>query len=137
VFGASLDFRLWLALVEEEMTELEAAINSEPKENILKEFSDVIYVSVPFTIMAKALHAANMLSNEDLTRVAAVTGRLDALDTYLNSTFTLNAIQEALRRVHLSNMSKLGEDGKPIRREDGKIMKGPNYQPPFLKDLVQ
>lgn len=32
--------------------------------------------------------------------------------------------------VHDSNMSKLGEDGKPIYREDGKVMKGPNYTPP-------
>ena len=43
---------------------------------------------------------------------------------------------QALRRVHQSNMSKLGEDGKPIKREDGKVLKGPNYQPPDLSDLV-
>ena len=42
---------------------------------------------------------------------------------------------EALTRVHRSNMSKLGPDRKPIRREDGKILKGPNYQPPYLDDL--
>jgi NTP pyrophosphatase (non-canonical NTP hydrolase) len=45
-------------------------------------------------------------------------------------------LEEALFRVHKSNMSKLGLDGKPIRREDGKILKGPNYQPPKLDDLV-
>jgi len=45
-------------------------------------------------------------------------------------------IEQALRRVHQSNMSKLGEDGKPIKREDGKVLKGPNYQPPDLSDLV-
>ena len=45
-------------------------------------------------------------------------------------------LDEALNRVHLSNMSKLGEDGKPIRREDGKILKGPNYKPPDLSDLI-
>ena len=44
-------------------------------------------------------------------------------------------LDEALNRVHLSNMSKLGEDGKPIRREDGKVLKGPNYKPPDLSDL--
>ena len=43
---------------------------------------------------------------------------------------------QALRRVHQSNMSKLGEDGKPVRRDDGKVLKGPNYQPPTLTDLV-
>jgi len=45
-------------------------------------------------------------------------------------------LEEAMRRVHRSNMSKLGEDGKPIYREDGKVLKGPNYQPPNLTDLV-
>ena len=44
-------------------------------------------------------------------------------------------LDEALDRVHKSNMSKLGEDGKPIYREDGKVLKGPNYQPPDLTDL--
>lgn len=45
-------------------------------------------------------------------------------------------LEEALCRVHKSNMSKLGLNGKPIRRNDGKILKGPNYQPPTLTDLV-
>jgi len=45
-------------------------------------------------------------------------------------------LDEALDRVHESNMTKLGEDGKPTRREDGKVLKGPNYQPPNLTDLV-
>ena len=38
--------------------------------------------------------------------------------------------------VHASNMSKLGADGKPIYREDGKILKGPNYCPPNLAPLL-
>ncbi|MET9119919.1 MazG nucleotide pyrophosphohydrolase domain-containing protein [Streptomyces sp. NPDC004528] len=38
--------------------------------------------------------------------------------------------------VHRSNMSKLGEDGKPIYREDGKVLKGPNYQPADLSEIV-
>jgi len=45
-------------------------------------------------------------------------------------------LDEALNRVHESNMSKLGENGQPIRRDDGKVLKGPNYQPPTLTDLV-
>jgi predicted HAD superfamily Cof-like phosphohydrolase len=36
---------------------------------------------------------------------------------------------EAYEEVHRSNMSKLGPGGKPIRREDGKALKGPNYAP--------
>ena len=44
-------------------------------------------------------------------------------------------LNTAMDRVHKSNMSKLGADGKPIRREDGKVLKGPNYEPPYLEDL--
>ena len=45
-------------------------------------------------------------------------------------------LDEALDRVHQSNMSKLGEDGKPIYRVDGKVLKGPRFKPPQLGDLV-
>ena len=45
-------------------------------------------------------------------------------------------LEEALDRIHKSNMSKLGLDDTPIRRSDGKVMNGPNYQPPNLSDLV-
>ena len=45
-------------------------------------------------------------------------------------------LDEAMFRVHQSNMSKLDEEGKPIYREDGKVLKGPNYKPPNLEDLV-
>ena len=44
-------------------------------------------------------------------------------------------MQEAFARVHKSNMSKL-VDGKPLKRADGKFLKGPNYQPPFLQDIA-
>ena len=44
-------------------------------------------------------------------------------------------LDTALKLVFESNMSKF-VDGKPLRREDGKILKGPNYQPPFLEDLL-
>jgi predicted HAD superfamily Cof-like phosphohydrolase len=45
-------------------------------------------------------------------------------------------LDEAVRRVHISNMSKLGVDGKPLKRPDGKVLKGPNYKKPVLSDLV-
>ena len=44
-------------------------------------------------------------------------------------------LDEALARVHRSNMSKL-VDGKPVKNEDGKVLKGPNYKPPYLTDLI-
>ena len=46
-------------------------------------------------------------------------------------------LDEALARVFESNLSKLDEQGNPIYREDGKVLKGPNYCPPDLKSLVK
>ena len=42
-----------------------------------------------------------------------------------------------MNRIFESNMSKLDEDGKPIYRDDGKVLKGPNYKAPSLSDLVK
>ena len=42
----------------------------------------------------------------------------------------------AFNRVHFSNMSKLGSNGSPIYRKDGKVTKGPNYKAPTLGDLI-
>ncbi len=45
-------------------------------------------------------------------------------------------IEEVFNEIQKSNMSKLGGDGKPIYREDGKVLKGPNYfEPDILKIL--
>ena len=46
-------------------------------------------------------------------------------------------LDTALERVHASNMSKLGDDGLPIKNAEGKVIKGPNYQYPDLNDLVE
>jgi predicted HAD superfamily Cof-like phosphohydrolase len=43
---------------------------------------------------------------------------------------------EAFNRVHISNMSKLDSEGKPIFRKDGKVMKGPNFKLPEFSDLI-
>ena len=46
-------------------------------------------------------------------------------------------IDDVVTIIHHSNMTKLGEDGKPILRAyDDKIMKGPNYQPPNLRPVL-
>ncbi|MBQ8436106.1 MAG: hypothetical protein IJX20_00495 [Alphaproteobacteria bacterium] len=44
-------------------------------------------------------------------------------------------MQEVFSRVHKSNMSKL-VNGKVLKRADGKFLKGPNYQPPYLQDIA-
>lgn len=45
-------------------------------------------------------------------------------------------IDEVFAEIQRSNMSKLGEDGEPIYREDGKVLKGPNYFKPNIKAIL-
>ena len=46
-------------------------------------------------------------------------------------------LDKCFKEVQRSNMSKLGKDGKPIFNEKGKVMKGPNYTPPNIKQFVE
>jgi predicted HAD superfamily Cof-like phosphohydrolase len=46
-------------------------------------------------------------------------------------------IEEVFNEIQRSNLSKLGEDGKPIYREDGKVLKGPNYFKPNFKKILE
>ena len=79
------------------------------------------------------------LANDDLVET------LDALidlQYVLDGAFLSFGMQEvktpAFDEVHRSNMSKLGADGKPIRREgDGKVMKGPNYFKPDMAQFIK
>ncbi|QBA64693.1 nucleoside triphosphate pyrophosphohydrolase family protein [Muriicola soli] len=45
-------------------------------------------------------------------------------------------IEDVFEEIQRSNMSKLGEDGKPIYREDGKVLKGPGYFKPDIKTIL-
>lgn len=46
-------------------------------------------------------------------------------------------IEEIFEEIQRSNMSKLGADGKPIYREDGKVLKGPNYFRPNIQNILE
>lgn len=133
-FDASTDPALWITLIEEETRELHNAMRDEPEDAVLKEFSDLAYVVAGFAIacekapLPQALESRFIAATDDASLAVA-----HALDHYGWSVATR---QEAFLRVHRSNMSKLDDDGKPIRRADGKILKGPNYREPVLTDLV-
>jgi predicted HAD superfamily Cof-like phosphohydrolase len=45
-------------------------------------------------------------------------------------------IEDVFNEIHRSNMSKLGADGKPIYREDGKVLKGPSYTKPDIASII-
>ena len=80
------------------------------------------------------LEAANA---NDLVEVADALG--DMLYILCGTILThgmQHIIEEVFDEIQQSNMSKLGVDGKPIYREDGKVMKGPQYRKPNLKQFL-
>ena len=46
-------------------------------------------------------------------------------------------IEDVFEEIQKSNMSKLGADGKPIHRADGKVLKGPHYFQPDIKGVLE
>ena len=80
------------------------------------------------------LEAAN---NNDLVEVADALGDMLYIlcGTILEHGMQYK-IEEVFEEIQRSNMSKLGKDGKPIYREDGKVLKGPNYFKPNIVDIL-
>lgn len=142
-FGASLDPRAWITFVEEETEEtLEALDNfasdqsKENKEHLLKEASDLMYVQIGFNLVSVGAEQLGLFSDQEHAEMMTkITKAARVYEQAVNALGDVNLF-EAFRRVHLSNMSKLGDDGLPIKREDGKILKGPNYVEPKLGDLI-
>ena len=78
------------------------------------------------------------VENNDMIEVADALGdMLYILCGTILSHGMQHKIQEVFEEIQRSNMSKLGEDGKPIYREDGKVLKGPNYFKPNIKDILE
>lgn len=80
------------------------------------------------------LEAAN---NDDLVEVADALGdMLYILCGTIIEHGMQHKIEEVFNEIQRSNMSKLGADGKPIYREDGKVLKGPNYFKPNIQFIL-
>jgi predicted HAD superfamily Cof-like phosphohydrolase len=116
-----LDFRNQLS--KEEQSETENAIQS---------------------YTAWAQHKIDGDITDEFRRASAVEAAPEIIDGLIDQlyiiygtlhTFGIDA-DEAFRRVHFSNMSKLDPEGKPIFRSDGKVMKGPNFKLPEFSDLI-
>jgi predicted HAD superfamily Cof-like phosphohydrolase len=137
VFKASFDLRLWAKLIKEELHEYRVASMSDDREEMLKEIADVIYVRTGFlAVLGGGIHEG-ILQKGEFEDWVKMSDEVSAVVEEALGFFDEATIIEAFRRVHASNMSKLGDDGKPILREDGKVLKGPNYKKPYLTDLLE
>lgn len=105
-----------LELIREELGELYEACGYE-----ISEWNEVVPV--------------RQLTTTDVVAAADALGDLE----YVINGMALGMgipLPEIVSEIHRSNMTKLGADGKPIYREDGKILKGPGYEQPILEPIL-
>ena len=108
-------------------------IEHNPKANLPKNISEL-----RFNLMKEEneeyLQAAQ---DEDLIEIGDALGDMLYI---LCGTIIAHGFQDKIEsifdEIQRSNMSKLGKDGKPIFRKDGKVLKGPNYFKPDLKKIL-
>ena len=78
------------------------------------------------------------VTNNDIVEIADALGDMLYI---LCGTIIEHGLQDKMESVfdeiQRSNMSKLGHDGKPIYREDGKVLKGPNYFKPNFEEILK
>tara|TARA_Y100000768_G_C23820540_1_gene606299 strand:- start:18 stop:389 length:372 start_codon:yes stop_codon:yes gene_type:complete len=100
------------------------------------EFPSEKITSLRFELINEELNELKIaIENKDIKEIA------DALTDILYVTYGAGHafgidLDKCFEEVQSSNMSKLGEDGKPIYNDKGKVMKGPNYFRPNLKKFV-
>jgi len=102
----------------------------------IPEFPDSKIVQLRIDLIQEELNELKeSINNKDIIEVA------DALTDILYVTYGAGHsfgvdLDSCFNEVQNSNMSKLGEDGKPIYNESGKVMKGPNYFKPNIKKII-
>lgn len=131
-FNVKPTWELQKKLVEEELKELlEAYLNLDPEDvdsvvHYHKEATDLLFVLLGLTLVENPVTTPS----DELWA-----NRMNTLSESMFEHLNDDVYETVFQRVWESNMSKLGDDGKPIFREDGKILKGPNYKEPYLADL--
>ena len=101
------------------------------------QFPDEKTMQLRFDLIKEELNELELaMKTKDLKEIA------DALTDILYVTYGAGYaygidLDKCFKEVQRANMSKLGKDGKPIFNEKGKVMKGPNYSEPNLKQFIE
>lgn len=112
--------------------------------DLVKEFNAAYGVEAPAPYDEDSLNLQWRLVDEEMQELCDASSDIKFLDAIGDIIYVLIGLalkcgydlDGAFREIHRSNMSKLGTDGKPIYRDDGKILKGPDYTPPDLEPFI-
>ena len=107
---------------------------NDPKANIPEEIKEL-----RFKLMEEEnLEYLKASKENDIVEIADALGdMLYILCGTIISHGLQNKIEEIFQEIQNSNMSKLGDNGKPIYRDDGKVLKGPNYFKPNIRKILK
>tara|TARA_R110000737_G_scaffold337849_1_gene358390 strand:+ start:139 stop:564 length:426 start_codon:yes stop_codon:yes gene_type:complete len=104
------------------------------RKNLIKEEMDEVFEAIKESHVLKKL---DIFSNKKANEAHILKELVDLVVVCVGMADTYGwDFDNAFERVHQSNMSKLDDEGKPIYREDGKVIKSKNYKEPYLDDLV-
>jgi len=121
----------------QQLWDFQSAYNStrNTKPTLLDSETSMLRYNLGKEELLEYLEACN---NNDLIEVTdALADQLYILLGTMISHGLQNVIEDVFNEVHRSNMSKLGQDGNPIYREDGKILKGPHFSPPNIEQFLR
>ena len=124
------------------------------KLNAVKEFHTAFKIGFSDTLKASLGENKNLLrfnlmkeENEEYLEAAQNNDIVEIADALGDMLYILcgtiiehglqHKIEAVFDEIQRSNMSKLGEDGQPIYREDGKVLKGPNYFKPNFEEILK
>ena len=119
-----------LAMVREFATRMDQPLDQKWGENEVLEEARFAFIREEF----QEIFDESCLANDAEAMLKELADGIIVINGYA-ATFGWD-LDEATRRVHESNMSKLNDDGKPLKNGQGKVLKGPNYKKCNLKDLV-
>jgi predicted HAD superfamily Cof-like phosphohydrolase len=99
------------------------------------EFAEACGYEVTLSLSGKPVLSTSPTTRHDLVAMADALGDLEYVVQGANLAFGLPS-RTIFEEIHRSNMSKLGHDGKPIYRDDGKVLKSTRYTPPALEPII-
>jgi predicted HAD superfamily Cof-like phosphohydrolase len=102
---------------------------------ILEELCELYEACGYETAELKAADVPRQMAKTDIVAVADALGDIEYVVNGMALGMGIN-LPAVVSEIHRSNMTKLGADGKPVYREDGKILKGESYEPPNLLPVL-
>ncbi|MEY4461180.1 MAG: hypothetical protein ACO27L_02680 [Schleiferiaceae bacterium] len=103
-------------------------------------------VALPSSELVNLRHRLMAEENDEYLEAAQAGNLVEVADALGDQLYILcgtiithgmqHVIEDVFREIHQSNLSKLGADGRPLYREDGKVMKGPNYFRPDIASVL-